>query len=77
MHTVAIQAISIRQPFCFGCADDYEIIQNELIESPDEYSARMQAIRDAKDRKRKERKAKLRLGSKSSDTDDLDAPDDE
>jgi predicted PurR-regulated permease PerM len=57
-------------------ADDYEIIENELIESPDEYSARMQAIRDAKDRKRAERKVKLGFKPKTDD-DESDTSDDE
>ena len=58
-------------------ADDYELIENELIESPDEYSARMQAIRDAKDRKRKERKSKLGFKAKTDETDESDASGDE
>jgi predicted PurR-regulated permease PerM len=58
-------------------ADDYELIENEKIESPDEYSARMQAIRDAKDRKRKERRTKMSLKSKTDDPGDSDTSDDE
>jgi len=54
-------------------ADDYELIENEKIESPDEYAARMQAIRDAKDRKKKERRDKLKIKSKKSEPAETDA----
>jgi predicted PurR-regulated permease PerM len=56
-------------------ADDYDLIKSETIESPDEYSARMQAIRDTKHRKKQERLAKLRLRSKTHETDESDEPD--
>jgi predicted PurR-regulated permease PerM len=54
-------------------ADDYELIQSETIESPDEYAARMQAIRDAKDRKKKERRDKMKLTRKASESESSDA----
>lgn len=54
-------------------ADDYDLIGNEKIESPDEYSARMQAIRDTKDRKKKERREKLKIKTKKSAEAEVDA----
>ncbi|MEZ5175453.1 MAG: AI-2E family transporter [Acidimicrobiia bacterium] len=54
-------------------ADDYELVENEMIESPDEYEARMRAIREAKDRKKAERKAKLHLPIGRSETPDDDS----
>ena len=58
-------------------ADDYELIENEKIESPDEYAARMQAIRDAKDRKKKERRDKLKIKSKKSEPAETDPSENE
>ena len=53
-------------------SDDYDLIENESIESPDEYSARMQAIRDTKDRKKKDRRDKSKFRSKKADAAESD-----
>ena len=58
-------------------ADDYDLIENETIESPDQYTARMQAIRDTKDRKKKERRTRLKLKTKKAADDEGIALDDE
>jgi predicted PurR-regulated permease PerM len=54
-------------------ADDYDLIENEMMESPARYAARMVEIREAKDRKRKERMGKLRIKTKTQ----TDAAEDE
>ncbi|MDA2979227.1 MAG: AI-2E family transporter [Actinomycetota bacterium] len=54
-------------------ADDYELVENEMMESPEHYAARMAEIREAKERRRKERIGKLKIKTKHH----TDTPDDE
>lgn len=58
-------------------ADDYDLIESETTESPDHYTARMQAIRDAKNRKKKERRAKMKIKTPKSASEEPDVTDDE